>query len=50
MHVFPNPVTIVVLVPVLVLRPLYGNFFKPSGENNASSATNSGTNSTTQNP
>ena len=40
---------IVVLVPVLVLKPLYGNFFKPSGENNVTNETNTGTNPTTQN-
>ena len=40
---------IVILVPVLVLKPLYDNFFKPSGENNVTNETNTGTNSTTQN-
>ena len=39
---------LVVLVPVLVLRPLYDNFLKPSGENSAIKETNTGTNSTTQ--
>ena len=40
---------IIVLVPVLVLKPLYGNFFKPSGENNVTNETNTATNPTRQN-
>ena len=41
---------IIIIVPVLVFKPLYGNLFKPSGENNVTNETNTGTTPTTQNP